>query len=410
MKRLSWLMLILILVACGPAAVVTPTVTPSPSSTPVMVTATGTATPTSTPQTGLEEQCVEMLPAIPKDSVPPGILAVGKTLMNFRQQEQRNIPGFLGVGVSPNRKWLAYAAPNDDYAGLLYVESADGQQQRQLPFNYDWVTFDNITWLDNERVVFPIFDKNQVIDSRVYSREVPMSTLVLNTITGEQLVLPADYPNFAHFEGASTQLPLHFGNNNVVYHPSLKLVIYPQEADDGDYIALWDRESGQTVAKVLSGWYYEPSPLWLPNGNAFVVTALPDNDHLREWFMVSRNGEIVQLTHFGDLYSQPWQRFSNVASLSPDGHYLAFGLYINSEEKLVILNLQTLEAVNTCVQLQNSNIAWSPDSQYLAVQYLVYDSSQSSFVVVNFKQRWAVNLSTSVGGPARPEGWLDTGE
>jgi hypothetical protein len=35
MKRLSWLLLILTLVACGPAGVVTPTVTPSPSSTPV---------------------------------------------------------------------------------------------------------------------------------------------------------------------------------------------------------------------------------------------------------------------------------------------------------------------------------------------------------------------------------------
>lgn len=51
MKRLSWL-LILMLVACGPAAVVTPTVTPSPSSTPMTPTATITpipATPTDIP-------------------------------------------------------------------------------------------------------------------------------------------------------------------------------------------------------------------------------------------------------------------------------------------------------------------------------------------------------------------------
>ena len=39
MKKLSWLLLILTLVACGPAGVVTPTVTPSPSSVPVLPSA-----------------------------------------------------------------------------------------------------------------------------------------------------------------------------------------------------------------------------------------------------------------------------------------------------------------------------------------------------------------------------------
>ena len=41
MKKLNWLMLILTLTACGPAAVVTPTASPAPSSTPAP-TATST--------------------------------------------------------------------------------------------------------------------------------------------------------------------------------------------------------------------------------------------------------------------------------------------------------------------------------------------------------------------------------
>ena len=370
---------------------------------------------------------MEMLPAFPVDSVPPGILVVDGTLINFRQHEQRNFHGRLGAGVSPNRKWLAYVTVNDNYDGLLVVESADGQQQTQLPFDDNWITFGDILWLDNERVVFPVFDENQMIDSRVYSRKAPMSTIVLNAITGEQQVLLADYPNFAFFEGFSTQLPLHFGNNNVVYHPSLKLVVYPQEADDGDYIALWDRESGQTVAKVLSRrFYFQPSPIWLPNGNAFVAAAFPDHNRPREWFMVSRDGEIIQLTHFGDPYSHDSDflylpKFDDVASLSPDGRYLAFGIDIDRQladnqpsiqTELVILNLETLEVVNTCVRLKFSNIVWSPDSQYLAVQHWDHGNSQyhSSFVVLNFKQNWAVSMSTGDQWPAMPRGWLASGE
>lgn len=285
----------------------------------------------------------------------------------------------------------------------------------QIPFDDNWITFGDILWLDNERVVFPVFNENQMMDSRVYSRKAPMSTIVLNTITGEQQVLLADYPNFAFFEGFSTQLPLHFGNNNVVYHPSLKLVVYPQESDDGDYIALWDRESEQTVAKVLSRrFYFQPSPIWLPNGNAFVVAAFPDKDRSREWFMVSRDGDVLQLTHFGDLYSQ--YNFGDVASLSPDGRYLAFGFYIDDQVpvliELVVLNLQNLEVVNTCVRLDYSTIVWSPDSQYLTVQYWEHNIAQfhSSFVVLDFKQRWAVNMSTGHDWPAIPRGWLDSGE
>ena len=51
MKKLSWLMLILTLVACGPAVVATPTVAPSPSSTLAPATVTATSTETPTPQT-----------------------------------------------------------------------------------------------------------------------------------------------------------------------------------------------------------------------------------------------------------------------------------------------------------------------------------------------------------------------
>jgi Tol biopolymer transport system component len=372
-------------------------------------------TSTSTPQTVLKEQCVEMLPAFPMDSVPPGILVAGRSLMNFRQQEQRTISGGLGVGVSPNRKWLAYVTINDDVDGLtLHVESADGQKKKQLPFEQNWAIFGDILWLNNERIIFPFFDGKRIITSPFYDRKEPLPTLVLNTLTGEQQVLLADYPNFAPFRGTSTQLALHFGYNNVVYNPSLKLVIYPQQTDDGSYIALWDRETGQTVAKVLSRGLHKPSPLWLPNGNAFVVAAFPEKDRPREWFMVSRDGDALQLTHLGELYSQ--YNFGDVASLSPDGRYLAFGFYIDDQVpiliELVILNLQTLEAVNTCVRLTDTAIVWSPDSQYLAVQYWDHDNPQyhSSFVVLDIKQRWAVNMSTSRDWFAIPRGWLASGE
>jgi hypothetical protein len=407
MKKLTTLFLLLTLVACGPAAVVPPTVAPSPSSTPAPPTATSTSapTPTSTPA-ALTERCTEILTAFPADKVPPGTLVLdvldGLSLLNFNQQTQRTISGLIyGVGTSPDGKWLSYSVSTSDNQEL-FIESADGQMQTKLSLDLDWIIFDSILWLDNKRLWFPVWN----------GVNKDPQTLVLNPFTGERQILLPDYPDFAPFVFfvGSSSLRLHFGYSNVVYDPSLRFVVYPQLDEDGYEFVLWDRETGQGLAKIPDTGFYHRLPLWFLDGNAFVVVAKPDRNGSEEWLMVNRDGEIRQLTHFGDLY--PQFEFGLYASLSPDGRYLAFGLShehdpdLYSLKDLIILNLQTLEAVNTCVSFDYPAPVWSPDSQYLAVQ--AYINKLHSVVVLDVEQEWAVKVSNGI--KTIPGGWLDSGE
>jgi hypothetical protein len=182
MKKLAALFLLLTLIACGPAAVVTLTAFPVSSSTPAP---TAISTENPTPRPNLIEGCAELLPTFPEGSVPSGTLVVhlpGElSLLNFHQQTQRTIPGFfVGVGTSPNGKWLSYIAVTSDQVELI-VESADGQKQAQLPFDSQAMIFDGIPWLDNERFWYPIWAG---VDSSMDEYTYNPPTVVLNPFTG----------------------------------------------------------------------------------------------------------------------------------------------------------------------------------------------------------------------------------
>lgn len=407
MKKLTGLFLILTLVACGPTGVVTQTVTSSPSSTLVPPTVNNTATPmpTNTP-VAVTERCVEILPAFPGGSVPPGTLVMdssGKllSLLNFRQNTQRTISVYhYAVSTSPNGKWLSYVTDVTDSSSdeqyKLIVESADGQKKAQVILDSNLIFWDLLPWLDNERMWFPV----DTVDANP-------PTLLLNPFTGEQQLLTADYPNIhSYYYGPGSGPPLNFGYSNVSYDPSLRYVVYPLDVDDGMYIALWDRETRQIVAKVLGVGKNGPLPLWLPNGSGVVVAAQPAGYEPYEWFLMGKNGEIRRLTHFGDIYSK--YGFSQTASLSPDGRYLAFGV-----KGLTILDLQTLEVVNTCLKKTFYLPIWSPDSRYLAIHWDDNNKKQDSVLVLDFESGWAVTVFTEEEGAlytVAPRGWLDFGE
>ena len=415
-RKISWLVVILTLVACGPAVIAPPTVTPNPSSTPApTVTSTSAPTATSTP-IAVTERCVEILPAFPESDVPSGALVISSlarlSLLNFRLQTERSISGrhFYAVSTSPNGKWLSYIniPPLDqtkDYAELI-VELANGQKQTQVILDSDHVIYDWIPWLGNERI-WSILDQSGVI--------VDPSTFVLDPFTGEGQVISPDYPGLAPFDAPAGGLWLHFGWSNVAYDPSLQLVVYPKKEDDGYYIALWNRETKQEIVKIPTSWRYGYLPLWFTDGSAFVVAAQPEPDKPPEWLKVSRDGEIRQLTHFGNLYAL--YGFGTESSLSPDGRYLAFGFHRGDPHQLrplelVILDLQTLEAVNTCMTFNYFPI-WSPDGRYLAVQHRDDNKKQNSVMVLDFEQGWAVAVFTDdkeTNYRTYPRGWLDTGE
>jgi Tol biopolymer transport system component len=371
-----------------------------------MATSTSVPTATSTPIAGAPiERCVEILPDFPEGGVPSGTLVIkmseGLSLLNFRQQTTRLIPGsFEGVGTSPDGKWLAYASRYNNGSELI-VESLNGEKKVPLfPYDRMWFIFGN-PWVGNEWLSYLIWDGG-----------LGLKTVAINPFTSEQKLLLPDYPNFIDYYNGQGGVPLYFGYSNVVYDPSLRFVVYPKETDYGLYAALWDREASREIAKVFTWGGFLPSPLWFPDSHAFVVTGLSNKESTQEWFMVGIDGKIHQLTHFGDQYTK--YEFGDFASLSPDGHYLAFGLShegdssLNSPE-LIILDLTTLNAFNTCITF-GSNSIWSPDSQYLVIQHPDTNQKRPSVVVLNVDTGWAASIFPKDDEYRRPVGWLDSGE
>jgi len=409
MKKLTTLFLLLTLIACGPAAITTPTVTPVPSSTPApMATSTSAPTATSTQIPGAPiERCVEILPEFPEGNVPSGTLVVdvllkGISLFNFQQQTQRLIAGYFdGVGTSPDGKWLSYITYVNSNDEVIFIESSDGEKKFQLPFESEWMVFGN-PWLSNEQLSFLTWDGGY-----------GLKTVALNPFTGKQQAFLPDYPNFNnnYLYGPVGSLPLFFRYSNVANDSSLRFVVYPQDNDDGLYDALWDRETNQEIAKVLTGLYLPP-PLWLSDSHAFVVTAFPRKNSQREWFMVGVDGEIRQLTHFADIF--PKFKIGIYASVSPDGRYLAFGMSSENDPSisvpmdLVILDLITMDSFNTCISF-NSDPIWSPDSQYLVVAPDP-NPNRSSIIVLNVESGWAASIFPKDDEVRIPDGWLASGE
>jgi len=166
----------------------------------------------------------------------------------------------------------------------------------------------------------------------------------------------------------------------------------------------------------VSKGFYEPPPLWFPRGNAFLVAAFPDKDSPREWFMVSRDGEIRQLTNLKSLF--PEYEIGSSASLSLDGHYLAFGLSHGKTPsqvgpmELFILNLTTLDIYNHCIPFDDQHKpVWSPFSPYgasrfLAVRYLDPNKKNPSIVVLDTESGWAANVFSDDKDNRIPIGWF----
>lgn len=378
----------------------TATIPPLPTTTPI-------ATSSQTSLTFAENHCFETLPELPAEGSLPGILVLSKpeglSLLGFSQHTRRDIPGSIqGIGSSPNRKWLSYTLTAGDASQKIVVESADGVIQAEVPTRQGWLIPDKMLWLDNERLWFPIFPEIQ--------RGQVAPTLILNPFTGEQKQLPSEYPGIKRNPlGFATSPGLHFEYSSVVYDASLHLAIYPESTDNGWYITLWDRQSEKALLKIPEGGMYRNLPMWLPDGSRFVVVARRNWDRPREWLEVSQTGELRQLTHFED--SHPDFEIGQYASLSPDGRYLAFGLSLtkdgagNPNKELLVLNLETLEILGTCISFDYPAPVWSPDSQYLSVRTRDLTNKASGIVVLDIGQGWAAKISEEPR--TNPMGWLE---
>jgi Tol biopolymer transport system component len=409
---------LLILVGCrvGDSTTVVSTVTPFSTATiGKAITPTTTGTPTISPQV-MRYQCLEIIDKLPAGDSLKGVIVYSGdgNIHSWLSNEETNETYLLQqeegdtlwqFGVSPDGRYVKYirssAKKQEDQ---LVIATSEGRPiWSQVIDSTDW------EWFDNERLV-----------NLEFSEDGTHTLLLLNPFSGEQENLPADFPDsemfspnwYGHWYYTRRGLP--------VYDPTLTRVVYPATArEDRDEwpIMIWDMETNQEVARIVTTDYWGATPLWTPDGQQFIMATKMDAIEIgpppNEFFAVSRDGEVQQLTQFTNSFTEI--EITDNYSLSPNGKLLAFWVSVqpgpHKDSHLAVLNIETGEVTNYCVKgdpfadnaMQSSPSIWSPDStQLLVISRIPEDTKIRRVVVVDIENNYAAQINQDM----EPVGWM----
>jgi hypothetical protein len=306
--------------------------------------------------------------------------------------------GYL-LGASPNGKWFAYLSfsSSSPTGQWLIAKSADQQQQFRVAVP-NILYFDAHSWLDDQRLIFPLAADLEKLASMV----------IVNPFTRQTEKLSSDYPAISRPVGRMTyQMTFDYGD--VVYDPSLDLVIYSERESSKSNLVMWDRNAHSILARLEEKGNFTHDPLWSPDGQDVAVsvsTVTSYDSSIDEWFSIDKAGQIQQLTHFGDYFDLS---IIGEGSWSPDGTRLAFWLEttpsICSGPRLAILTLLSKKVINTCIPGSFHGPGalppqWSLDGRNIVVSD--FDNGQT--MIVDSQLNWAAILPEAQGYLSA--GWL----
>ena len=413
--------------------------TPEPISIPELV---GSPTPAPTkiigtypnplPGFGIQKNCIFIEEMFINQTILTGTLILDSEnpsgyeppyLINLANNEKITLPtssegkvrlALDGSAVSPNKRLFAYVenffdpSINDNISDTalrhqyedaqheLRIITADGQLQ-SIPnwqSEWGWIT----DWPDEQKLLF----------APSVSVQDAGTIAVLNPVTGQHQILS---PTFPSIEPSSiswypfTNIPLG------IYDPALDQVLY-LNFEQG--ITLWDNLSRDILWAMPGTPIYKPK--WSPTGN-HILFAKDTSDVYREprfeFFLVNREGELTQLTHFADAYPNLDISLGDF-SWSPNGQKVAFWLLVDTgeyyEEHLAILDIEPREVIETCLPgLKGGGGAlapvWSPDGKMLAVEsayFKGFGKEGRKVFLVDLEFQYAVQILEDVG----PVGWM----
>jgi hypothetical protein len=381
-----------LLSACQGQAAAIPTATiltqPVPTSTslPPAATATAASTPAVVWKNNLEKilmsPCVEVAPNLPEKARIDYDLIIREDNNHFAfdpVSQQKTAVKHLDATVkfSLNGKWIAYLNLKGD---TLVVEPVENLFKEDPAKRLEWKTqawLDLDSWLGNDKVLL-----------RNYDKKSSMPTVVYNPFTQEvREYYLEDFPGAHTSINAEAAMPYAFTAFNVIPDPTLSKIIFAGE-EPGKFpdtnVTLWDIKAKKVLVKEYP--FYRRNgndPLWAPDGNDFVM-AFDQFD----WYQVKSDGTDRQITHFGKVLQKV--QFVN-SSRSPDGHFLAFGMFYTIPNKdkgfrYLILNLKTDTVDGFCLKPdvdESTNwqpVSWSPDGRY--VTFLDYSEKDFRHYVV----------------------------
>jgi hypothetical protein len=395
---------------------ITPITTISPTATPtVTLTPTQTGTPTVSPEV-MKYQCLDVADHPPSNYVLKGTLVSNnydntdaflwnndtKIVYRFPREEGDRL---LDFDVSPDRKHIVYRHSTKSNAKAV-VATADGKTVwSKITDPFSW------NWFDNERLI-----------GLVAHEDGTPSLLLLNPFTGQQQELGVDYPNSRLFLNDPSD---HWGFRSgglPIYDSALTRVLYPEcdsqcqnkliRGEGGWPITLWDIETNQVIARIMTMDSFGDTPLWTPDGKQFIIATNIDpnkrNSYASEFFAMSREGQLRQLTHFMEYYEEV--DIPDSYSLSPDGKLVAFWIIAKPNQyegaRLAILDIENGEVINYCLQSDGyMEPIWSPDgTQLLVVTQDSQTQSNNREVLIDLVRNYAAKLGDA--DYVKPVGWL----
>src|SRR5574340_1226115 len=158
-------------------------------------------------------------------------------ILHFIPPTQRKLlPKGIYLDTSPDGNWIAYISESIDSptGRLLNVFSNYLNQEFSVSLNPELLWFGNNTWLDNERLIFTMRRSGNLLG--------PAPMVVINPFTGEKTILSSDYPGLSLFPVGER---FQFGISDVVYDPTLKIVVIPNW-EQSAYV-IWDRKNQEAL-------------------------------------------------------------------------------------------------------------------------------------------------------------------
>ncbi len=425
-KLLPYILIVSLLTNCSPIhlSTLTPTIV-SPTSTatqPPVLTATNTVVPTGTPEI-ITNACYETKTEIPRNDINGTIVLNGAFsvydkpnaqfvlnpdtayLWDVKNNTKIELPHekgeeLSGFSVSPNKKFLLYAARGNAEAERATVVDTNGKIIRNVVNGYNW--FFPTGWLNDDQIA--IWMRSDV------SYGVPFPTLIYNPFTKDTKFLMPNYSNIYNWHLTD------WADTLTVYDPSLSFVIYPVGGHSNvkNGIALWDLKDEKQVAflPLAPPEINARQPIWSSDGQKFIIGAKLENHQAIELYMVTSRGEIKQLTNFEELVQR--KEMTDVElwdySWSNDGHFITV-LYRPDKQgplQLTLLDVFSGQLTNLCITTPvTGTIVWSPDNTQFLITHLTNKGENIDdyrVLLVDIKDSYIVEIAKGVVSA----GWLKT--
>lgn len=193
------------------------------------------------------------------------------------------------------------------------------------------------------------------------------------------------------------------------YSPDLKYVIYPSN----NQFVLYDIENKKIV---WSGWNKQdpsatslfPAPIWKPDASAVTIVD-NDNSGIENFYDISIDGQVKQLTRFDEL-SSPRVGELVFPLWSPNGRYIAFRTLRHAGDFLLILDTNTGEIINPCISLGQEAYypVWSPDGNQLAFTPMDKRDAPTKVVIVDLVSQSIYTFNQQLlSGRIQLLGWVN---